>query len=160
MKMLENHIAGLQSLVLLGAHSQQGSIRWYIEWYSKRYPSRRVLYRVSGVGVLVLAALLAFNMIPRSYGAFAALATGLCLFFAWGAAWRGYFLAKVQLEFLIQRWEAAVVVSRQMGNEADAIKFLLNRLDELMNNSCEVIVEETKIFFDRIKFPSYSIGPK
>jgi hypothetical protein len=158
---LEKYISSLESLAALKDESQEGSIRWYIQWYAQRYPFRRILYRSSGI-VLLLIALFAASQLhaiaslttPAILVAVTAFVIGLTTFFSWGTAWRGYFQTKVRLEFLMQGWEATLLEARVTLDEEKAIEIVCTRLKELLKQASEAIAEETTLFFDSIKFPS------
>ena len=55
MSKLEDYISKQQTLKAFGGEDSPGSVRWYIKWYSDRYPATRIKYRFAGVGILLLA---------------------------------------------------------------------------------------------------------
>ena len=157
---LEEYISKLEKLTALKDKNKKGSIRWYIQWYEDRYPSRRNLYRFSGI-IILLIALFAVSQSqgmsltnPSFLVTVSAFIVGLTVFFSWGAAWRGYFQAKVRLEFLMDGWKATLLEAREIQEEEKAIELVSTRFSELLKESSEAILEETKSFFDSIKFPS------
>ena len=158
---LKNYIMNLESLTSLKGETEEGSIRWYIQWYARRYRSRRILYRSSGTLILLIALFAATQLqgienlsIPAFLMAATAFIVGLTTFFSWGTAWRGYFLAKVRLEFLMEGWSAALIEAREIGDDNKGIEIVRTSFNELIKQAAEVIAEETKSFFDSIKFPS------
>ena len=153
---LENYISNLESLVVLKDECQQGSIRWYIQWYALRYPLHRFLYHSFGIIVLSIPL---FMEIPELQGrnlfaAFITFLIGITTFFSWGTAWGGYFEAKVQLEFLMSGWKATLIEARETSDEGKAIEMVRTGFNDLLKQSNKIIIEETKSFFDSIKFPS------
>ena len=153
---LENYISNLESLTVLKDKCNKGSIRWYIQWYERRYPLRNLLYTSFGV-IILLTPLLIASFQLQGQKLFAAITTfliGITSFFSWGTAWSGYLEAKIQLEFLMHRWEATLVQAREISDDEKAIEIVNIGFNELLEQSEKIIMEETKSFFNSIKFPS------
>ena len=96
MSKLEDYISKQQTLKAFGGEDSPGSVRWYIKWYSDRYPATRIKYRFAGVGILLLALVGAvkFNeegwLTLASLGAVAAVIFSLNAFF-----WMGIGVARI-----------------------------------------------------------------
>jgi hypothetical protein len=156
---LEKYTAELLRLDALQDKEYRGSIRWYIRWYEERYPSRRWLYRGTGVLVLVSGLFSGITLQNRSVGSFelmgflVAFIVGLNAFFSAGTAWRTYFLAKVRLEFLLTIWEAKLGEARITPDENKALVIVSTACEDLLRKAELAIEEEAKGFFDSLKFP-------
>lgn len=160
-KALEDYVAQLGQLTLLRDAASPGSIRWYINWYEAQYPRARWKYRLAGLGVLLVALYAALGFRGEGWlsmgfvAAAAAFLVSLNAFFAWGAAWRVYFQAKVRLAFLLQAYEARLIDARSQADEARAIDTVRAGFNELLQKSADAISEEARGYFESIRFPSF-----
>ncbi|HAC62782.1 MAG TPA: hypothetical protein DCF68_04420 [Cyanothece sp. UBA12306] len=154
---LENYISNLESLIILKDKCNKGSIRWYIEWYDLRYPWYRRVYIVFGMLSLLTPLFFVFFELQDRKTLSVAIVTfiiGITNFFSWGNAWSGFIEAKIQLEFLLHRWEATLIEARANSDGEKAVNIVQTGFNDLLKQSNKVIMEETKSFFDSIKFPS------
>jgi hypothetical protein len=165
-KALEDYVTQLGQITLLKDATTKGSIRWYIKWYEEHFPRAHWKYRLAGVGVLSVALYAALGLKGEDWlsasfvAAMAAFLVSLNAFFAWGTAWRVYFHAKVRLEFLLQAYEARLIDARAQSDETKATEIVRAGFDELLQKSGEAIAEETKGYFESLKFPSFKKGVK
>lgn len=161
MSKLEDYISKQQTLKAFGGEESPGSVRWYIKWYSDRYPTARIKYRVAGVGILLLALVAAVKFIDESWltlaslGAVAAVLFSFNAFFGWGSAWRGYFQTKVRLEFLIDGYDAVLIDARAQVDESKAIELVRMGVSHFLEKAEEAIAEEIKGYWEGLKFPSF-----
>ena len=160
-KALEDYVAQLDQITLLKDATTKGSIRWYINWYEEHFPRAHWKYRLAGVGVLLVALYAALGLKGEGWlsvsfvAATAAFLVSLNAFFAWGAAWRVYFHAKVRLEFLLQAYEAQLIDARSQSDETKAIETVRAGFNDLLQKSGETIAEEARGYFESLKFPSF-----
>jgi hypothetical protein len=159
---IDRYLEELDGLPILKDANTQGSIRWYIQWYERRFPSRRLYYR--GAGIIVIVAILTMSLCATVRGTSTwsplllpgtVAIVALNGFFGWKAAWRGYFLAKVRLEVALQAFEAARCQARYVtSNEAEMIALIKVAFDRLLEEFAAAVTEETKGFFDASRFPN------
>ena len=160
-KALEDYVTQLGQVTLLKDATAKGSLRWYINWYEAHFPRARWKFRLAGVGVLLVALYAAWDLKGEGWhsvsfiAATAAFLVSLNAFFAWGAAWRVYFHAKVRLEFLLQAYEAQLIDARNQADETKAIEIVRAGFNDLLQKSGETICEEAKGYFESLKFPSF-----
>ncbi len=160
---LESYIRDLRALTTLQDGATPGSIRWHINWYDKRFPRKRWLYRGAGVVVLVavfVAALRISGSVVNDASGWtsalvpaAAMVIGLNAFFGWGAAWRGFYQAKVKLEASLQAFEAGLIEAKYTADESVAFAIVKQAFDRLLHEATNAVLEETKGFFDAARFP-------
>lgn len=161
MSNLEDYISKQQTLKAFGDVNSPGSVRWYIKWYSDRYPAARIKYRIAGVGILLLSLVAAIKFYDESWLALASLGTvaavlfSLNAFFGWGSAWRGYFQAKVRLEFLMDGYDSVLIDARAQGDEAKAIELVRMGVSHFLEKAEEAIAEEIRGYWEGLKFPSF-----
>lgn len=161
MSRLEEYISKQQTLRAFRDTDSPGSVRWYIKWYSDRYPAARIKYRVAGTGILLAALAAAVKFFDgnwltlASLGAVAAVLFSFNAFFGWGSAWRGYFHTKVRLEFLIDGYDALLIDARAQTDEAKAIELVRLGCSHFLEKAEEAIAEETKSYWEGLKFPSF-----
>lgn len=153
-------ISDLKKEKALQDENQVGSLRWYLKWYEERYPSARRKYRWSGVAIILLTFLIGAKWHESSVLSLAAIAAigvaflSLHSFFGWGTAWRAYYLAKVRIEFALQKYESNLIFAQTISDDDKALSEIYAAYSSLLKTTGEAIEEEGKTYFDGLKSPS------
>ncbi len=162
---LDDYLAAVDRLKPLGDATCKGSIRWYIAWYRKRYPLRRVGFRAAGVLMLALAFLAPFlAKYSKSWEELVAglitLAAGLSLFFSWKTAWQGYYLAQLNLAHALEMHELKLLEARSETDPDKALQLARQATEELLRDANRIIDEETRGFFAKTSLPKLKLPGK
>lgn len=162
----DNYLAALERQVFFADEHVQGSVRWYIRWYRERAPAKRCWFRIWG-GVALVASIslpFALSFFPEAdkpqvaaAGAWLiALAGGLNGFFQFNKTWQAYVETQYKLEHLLMAWDlerAALIGSTDPG--------AMVRLQEAAKNfvlaARAAITDETKSYFEEVKFPNLNL---
>jgi hypothetical protein len=129
------------------------------KWYRSRTTWPRILFRLSGmlviVGSLSLPVLAASSVRGRDellgiISLVVASLTSLGAFFRWDSTWRSRARTAQTLEGLIARWEL-----RLMAYELGSLnrEEFLRSTEELVEESYRIVGAETDQFFSAVKFP-------
>lgn len=147
----------------------QGSILWYIEYYKKRAPGRRLAFRTSGFFLLFLSISLPFfiEMSPEQHRAqiASALAWVIALvaaansFFNWQRGWQGYTQTQLSLQFALSEWELRTAEARAASTDEEGLKVLQEALQKLVKTVTESVSGETAQYFEGVKVPDVQTKP-
>jgi hypothetical protein len=132
------------------------------DWYRSRSTWPRLMFRISGVTVIVLSLGIPFlsaagdgylklGVPVASY--VIALLSALSSFFGWQTLWEKRINTQLILEGRIAAWEAEIDAARRMP--ADAGYDLALRATKALIRSTKILtVGETATFFSKLKFPA------
>ena len=135
-------------------------------WYCDHSTWPRVVFRLTGVTVIVLSLSIPFLAaaggklltVGVSVAALSiAILSALNAFFAWQKTWEKRITTQLTLEGLIAVWETKIAEARRATDEKDGYQFALKATQELIDNTRSLTVTETGTFFASIKFPD--VGP-
>jgi len=168
---VEEYIAQLQSMTLLGDESKPGSVASMSAYYRSRPRGKRLAFRTASVTLITLSASLplvaAFGDEVRCCGwqlntkialglmsAAIALVTGLLGHFRWEVAWRGQTEALFAMNAEKAAWEAAIAFARTHPDEAAAVKFLNESYEQFRVRVHDIVRGEIGEFFRVTQAPS------
>lgn len=160
------YLTDLEKQRFFGDKDIEGSVRWYINWYGKHAIRKRLWFRFWGVLTLVVSISLPFVLFyfPEDYkplvatcGAWIiALAGGVNGFFQFNKAWQSYIETQYRLEHLLANWEldrAALADS----SPPDDLKRLQASAKNFVDSARAAITDETKSYFEEVKFPNLNV---
>ncbi|MEO6798993.1 MAG: DUF4231 domain-containing protein [Rhodanobacter sp.] len=147
----------------------QGSILWYIEYYKKRAPSRRLAFRTSGFLLLFLSISLPFftEMSAEQHRAqiasvlawVIALVAAANSFFNWQRGWQGYTQTQLSLQFALSQWELQTAEARAAPTDEEGLKVLQEALQKVVKTVMESVSSETAQYFEGVKVPDVQTKP-
>lgn len=159
----------LKEQVAFKEASEQGSIRWYIDWYRKRIPSRQKWFRGVGSAIVVITVSLPFIAFVFSSSFGSSIVTNTykdvpLQFVAWVLAvlgalnaflqlqptWQGYTVAQSQLVSAWWEWEVSRDAAEVEPDQKNALSMATAAAVKLVNKASQVIHAETGAFFANI----------
>lgn len=140
-----------------------GSVLWYIAFYQKRAPRRRMAFRASGFILLVLSISLPFltqaapsvwqSLVASTLAWLIALVAAANSFFGWQKAWQLYTQTQLTLQFALSEWELRTAEARAAATDEEGMKVLQDALPRLTKSVSEAISNETAQYFEGVKVP-------
>jgi hypothetical protein len=165
---METYLAELEKQSFFGGADIEGSVRWYINWYRIHADGKRLWFRRFGVITLLVSISLPFVLfyVPEDSKALVAtggawiiaLASGLNSFFQFNKSWQNYIETQYRLEHLLTNWE--LERAAQSGNDPDTLKKLHESARTLVESARAAITDETKSYFEEVKFPNLNVEGK
>ena len=161
---VDEYLEGVRKLRIFQGPEIEGSLKYHIRWYEKRAKRKSLGFRLSGLLVVALSVALpifaAFGSdVPHKdfwvsviAGAIA-LCSGLNAFFRWDTGWRGSIEAQLKLEQLQDQWDYKVERARTYPDPVKGFQLAKEATARLVNTTHEIIISETKQFFEAQKFP-------
>jgi len=168
--LVDDYVAKLrQDQIFFGPEDKVGSIRWYIKWYRDKAPAKRIWFRAFGLVTLVTSISLPFVIafVPEASKALVAsflawiiaLAGGINGFFQFNKSWQNYIETHFKLEKLLMEWELSI--SALLGKSDDESLIKAQELTAaLVTGARAAITDETKSYFEEVKFPNLNIETK
>jgi hypothetical protein len=166
---MTTYLTELEKQPFFGGADIEGSVRWYINWYRKHADGKRLWFRRFGVITLIASISLPFILfyIPdeskplvATGGAWIiALAGGLNGFFQFNKSWQNYIETQYRLEHLLTNWELECA-AQSSSNDPDALKNLHESARTFVESARAAITDETKSYFEEVKFPNLNIEGK
>ena len=164
---VDQYLVELEKQDRFKGETVEKSILWYIAWYRKRAPARRLAFRAAGLAVLVASASLPFAtsissdavkqwLLPLLAYVIAIVAS-LNAFFQWQQVWEGYMMALLQLESAWAEWGMSRCEAKLEPDRDKALSIIKSAAHKLNSKVDEVIAAETGGFFKVIKFPSAGV---
>ena len=166
---VELFLATVKEQTFFKDETVQGSIPWYIEYYKKRAPGRRLAFRTSGVLLLFFSISLPFftEMSPEQHRAqiasvlawLIALVAAANSFFNWQRGWQGCTQTQLSLQFALSEWELRTAEARATPTDEEALKVLQEALQKLVKTVTESVSGETAQYFEGVKVPDVRTKP-
>lgn len=160
---VEAFLSALKEQSFFQGASTQGSILWYIDFYQKRAPRRRLAFRANGFILLFLSISLPFitQVSPSRWQAqvacmlawLIALVAAANSFFNWQKAWQLYTQTQLTLQFALSEWELHTAEARAAATDEEGLKILQDALQKLTKTASESVSNETAQYFEGIKLP-------
>jgi hypothetical protein len=133
-----------------------------LRWYDTHATWPRVVFRASGV--LVIVASLALPFLAAAGGELTkisvpvasmliAVTTGLNSFFGWQKSWEKRMTTKLTLEGAIALWETHVDAAKNIADTAKAYEAALTATQDLVKSTQSLTVGEATQWFTGQKFP-------
>jgi hypothetical protein len=159
----EAFLSALREQSFFKDEKTQGSVLWYIAFYRKRAPGRRLAFRACGFILLFLSISLPFitQVSPQEWQA--QVASGLtCLialvvaansFSNWQKTWQLYTQTQLTLRFALSEWELRTAEARAAASDEEGIRILQDALQKLTTVISESVSDETARYFEGVKVP-------
>lgn len=158
-----------QDQIFFGPEDQVGSIRWYIKWYRDKAPAKRIWFRAFGLVTLVTSISLPFviSFVPEASKALVAsflawiiaLAGGINGFFQFNKSWQNYIETHFKLEKLLMEWELSMAGLAGRSDD-ESLQEAQNLTAALIAGARAAITDETKSYFEEVKFPNLNVETK
>lgn len=166
---MKTYLAELEKQPFFGGADIEGSVRWYINWYRKHANSKRLWFRLWGGLTLIVSVSLPFvlsyfpedskTLVATGGAWIIALAGGLNGFFQFNKSWQSYIETQYRLEHLLMNWELGRA-SLSGSSDADALKKLQESAKTFVESARAAITDETKSYFEEVKFPNLNLDAK
>jgi hypothetical protein len=160
---VEAFLSALREQSFFKDENTQGSILWYIAFYQKRAPGRRLAFRASGFILLFLSISLPFvtQVTPQEWQP--QVASGLAWvialvaaansFFNWQKAWQLYTQTQLTLQFALSEWELRTAEARAAASDEEGLKILQDALQKLSKTASDSVSNETAQYFEGVNVP-------
>lgn len=159
----ERFLEALNDQTFFKDEQTAGSIRWYIDYYKRRAPGRRIAFRASGFLILFLGISLPMitGLTPEAHQAsvasilawLIAVVAAANSFFNWQQGWQGYTQTQLSLQFALAEWDMAVAEARSAASDEEGLAIAKESLKKLVKSVTDAIAMETAQFFEGVKFP-------
>lgn len=166
---METYLVALENQIFFSDADKEGSVRWYINWYRKHADGKRLWFRRFGVLTLTVSISLPFvlfyvpedskTLVATGGAWIIALAGGLNGFFQFNKSWQSHIEAQYRLEHLLMNWELDRA-SLSSSSDADALKKLQESAKTFVESARAAITDETKSYFEEVKFPNLNLDAK
>jgi hypothetical protein len=163
MPKVEGFLSALKEQSFFKDESTQGSVLWYIAFYRKRAPIRRMLFRTFGFALLFLSISLPFftqiapkelqSQVASALAWLIALVGAANSFFRWQNAWQLYTQTQLTLQFALSEWELRTAEARAAATDEEGLKVLQDALQKLTKTVSESVSSETAQYFEGVKVP-------
>jgi len=140
-----------------------GSVLWYIDFYQKRAPRRRLAFRASGFLLLFLSISLPFitQVSPQAWQAqvastlawLIALVAAANSFFGWQKSWQLFTQTQLTLQFALSEWELRTAEARAAATDEEGLKILQEALQKLTKSVTDAVSNETGQYFEGVHMP-------
>ena len=160
---VEEFLSALKEQSFFKDESTQGSVLWYIAFYRKRAPTRRMAFRTFGFVLLFLSISLPFfiQIVPTEFKPQVASAVAWLIalvgtansFFNLQKAWQLYTQTQLTLQFALSEWELRTAEARAASTEEEGLKVLQDALQKLTKTVSESVSNETAQYFEGVKVP-------
>lgn len=161
---VDDYLEGVKQLRFFQNANVEGSLKYYVRWYERRAKRKSLGFRLTGALVVFLSVALpifaAFGdglpskdlWVSIIAGAIA-LCSGINAFFRWDTGWRGSIEAQLKLEQLQDQWDYKIERARTYPDPVKGFQLAKEATARLINTSHEIIMSETKQYFEAQKFP-------
>ena|ERR1051325_1260296 len=140
-----------------------GSVLWYIDFYQKRAPRRRLAFRASGFILLFLSISLPFitQVSPHDWQAevastlawLIALVAAANSFFGWQKAWQLFTQTQLTLQFALSEWELRTAEAKAAATDEEGLRILQEALQKLTKSVSDAVSNETGQYFEGVHIP-------
>ncbi len=133
-----------------------------LNWYKTHGRTPMLLFRVSGVLVILLSVSLPFlatleglwkTMVLPVIALLIAGLTGLNSFFRWESDWKGYRQTQFTLEYLLTTWELQMTEARHQEDVQKGIDIALQATKQLIDTTQTMTSAEAEEYFKRVQIP-------
>jgi len=160
---VETFLSALKEQRFFKDANTQGSVLWYIDFYQKRAPRRRLAFRASGFILLFLSISLPFitQISPPDWQAQVASALAWLIalvaaansFFGWQKSWQLYTQTELTLQFALSEWELHSAEARAAATDEEGVKLLQEALQKLAKSVSDAVANETGQYFEGVHMP-------
>jgi hypothetical protein len=133
-----------------------------LSWYQAHAKTPMLLFRLSGVLVILLSVSLPLlatlegfwqTLVLPVVALFVAGLTGLTSFFRWESGWKGYRQAQFTLEYLLTTWELQITEASHQTDAQKGIDQALQATRQLLDATHTTISAEAEEYFKRVHIP-------
>jgi hypothetical protein len=133
-----------------------------LNWYTAHAKTPMLLFRVSGVLVILLSVSLPLLATLEGYwktlilpvvALLVAGLTGLTSFFHWESGWKGYRQAQFSLEYLLTTWELQMTEASYQTDAQEGINQAFQATRQLLQATQTTISAEAEEYFKRVHIP-------
>src|SRR6266700_6723169 len=141
-------------------HIKEEFVVRQLNWYKAHARTPMLLFRISGVLVILLSVSLPFlttleglwkTLVLPVISLLIAGLTGLNAFFRWESDWKGYRQTHLTLEYLLTTWELQIAEARCQVDEQKAIDIALKATEQLINMTRTTTSTEAEDYFKRVQ---------
>lgn len=160
---VEAFLSALKEQSFFKDANTQGSILWYIDFYQKRAPCRRIAFRAGGFILLFLSISLPFitqvsptewqSQVASVLAWLIALVAAANSFFGWQKAWQLYTQTQLTLQFALAEWELRTAEARAAATDEEGLKVLQDALQKLTKSVSDSVSNETAQYFEGVRIP-------
>ncbi len=160
---VEAFLSALREQSFFRDENTQGSVLWYIAFYQKRAPRRRIAFRVTGFVLLFLSISLPFitqvspkewqSQVASAIAWLIALVAAANSFFNWQKAWQLHTQTQLTLQFALSEWELRTAEARAAATDEEGLKVLQVAMQRLTKTVSEAVANETAQYFEGVKVP-------
>lgn len=160
---VEAFLSALKEQSFFKDGNTSGSVLWYIDFYQKRAPRRRLAFRASGFILLFLSISLPFitQVSPQEWQAqvastlawLIALVAAANSFFGWQKAWQLFMQTQLTLQFALSEWELRTAEARAAATDEEGLKILQEALQQLTKSVSDAVSNETSQYFEGVHLP-------
>lgn len=138
-----------------------------LEWYKRHARRPMLLFRTSGVLLILLSVSIPLMSVSDGFWrddalpvvalAIAALAS-LNSFFQWHSSWQNYRQTQFALEYLISKWEVAIAVARRLSDPTKAAEAAIAATERLLDEARLATETKTLAYFSQVRMPELPGG--
>ena len=141
-------------------HIKEEFVVRQLNWYKAHARTPMLLFRVSGVLVILLSVSLPFlttlegpwkTIILPFISLLIAGLTGLNSFFRWESDWKGYRQTHLTLEYLLTMWELQIAEARCQTDIQKGIDMALQATEQLISTTRTSTSDEAEEYFKRVQ---------
>lgn len=133
-----------------------------LDWYKAHARTPMLLFRLSGVLVILLSVSLPLlatlegfwkTLVLPVVALLVAGLTGLTSFFRWESGWKGYRQAQFTLEYLLTTWELQITEASHQADVQKGIDQALQATRQLLDATHTAVSTEAEEYFKRVHIP-------
>ena len=141
-------------------HIKDDFVTLQLNWYKTHARIPMLLFRVSGVLVILLSVSLPFlttlggfwkTIVLPVISLLIAGLTGLNSFFRWESAWKGYRQTHLTLEYLLTTWELQIAEARCQVDAQKGIEIALQATEQLITMTRTTTSTEAEDYFKQVQ---------
>jgi uncharacterized protein DUF4231 len=133
-----------------------------LKWYETHARQPMILFRVSGVLIILLSVSIPFlatleglwrTIVLPIVALLVAGVTGLLSFFRWESDWKGYRQTQFTLDYLLSIWELKITQAKHERDTQQAIDMALQATQQLLDATYGTTSAEAEEYFQRVQIP-------
>lgn len=138
-----------------------------LKWYETHARQPMILFRVSGVLIILLSVSIPFlatleglwrTIVLPIVALLVAGLTGLISFFRWESDWKGYRQTQFTLDYLLSIWELKITQAKHERDIQQAIDMALEATQQLLDTTHTTTSAEAEEYFQRVQIPRVQHG--
>lgn len=138
-----------------------------LKWYKDHAVEPMILFRISGVLVILLSVSIPFMATLEGFwktivlpvvALLVAALTGITAFYRWESNWKAYRQSQMKLEYLLSIWELNVAEASHQTDTKQAIAMAINATKQLLDAAYATTSSETDQYFQLVQMPQSKQG--